>query len=206
MTVWLTRIALNLRNQSVRQDLRDAAALHRRVMSLMPDAIGPDPRRQAGLLFRLDQTQTGPALLVQSGPQPDPIRLPDGYGTVETRDLTPLIDVLRPGMAVHYRIAANASKRVSTGDDAGKVVALSGAAAEQWWHRQAELHGLGLLAMHADPQPTARGRSKPIRHAITRFDGRAVVRDVDQVREAVLSGIGRGKSFGCGLLSLAPAR
>jgi len=36
-----------------------------------------------------------------------------------------------------------------------------------------------------------------------RFDGEAVISDVDAVRHAVLNGIGRGKSYGCGLLSLA---
>jgi len=205
VSVWLVRVALDLRSRDVRQDLRDVVAIHQRVMSLVPDGIGPQPRQRAGILFRLDQTRTGPVMLVQSTTRPDPARLPDRYGTVDTRDITPLIDALRPGMAVHYRIAANASKRVSKGDKAGKVVALSGSAAEEWWHRKAVGHGLQLVFLHADPQPTARGKSKEVRHAIMRFDGRAVIRDADLVRAAVLSGIGRGKSFGCGMLSLAPA-
>jgi CRISPR system Cascade subunit CasE len=204
VNTWLIRIALDLRNRTARQDLRDIAAVHRRVMSLMPDGIGPQPRHQAGTLFRIDQTDSGPVMLVQAALRPDPGRLPEGYGTINTRDLTPLVAALRPGMLVHYRIAANASKRVWKGDQAGKVVALSGADAEDWWQRKAKAHGLSLLTLHADAQPTARGRSSEVRHAVTRFDGRAVVRDVDLVRSAVLSGIGRGKSFGCGLLSLAP--
>ncbi|WP_405797442.1 type I-E CRISPR-associated protein Cas6/Cse3/CasE [Streptomyces sp. NBC_01506] len=38
----------------------------------------------------------------------------------------------------------------------------------------------------------------------TRFEGTAVVRDAQSLRNALLNGIGRSKSYGCGLLSLAP--
>ncbi|WP_425271601.1 type I-E CRISPR-associated protein Cas6/Cse3/CasE [Nocardia neocaledoniensis] len=44
-----------------------------------------------------------------------------------------------------------------------------------------------------------------MRHVATRFDGIATIHDVDLVRSAVADGIGRGKSYGCGLLSLLPA-
>ncbi|WP_018830285.1 type I-E CRISPR-associated protein Cas6/Cse3/CasE [Salinispora tropica] len=206
MTAWLTRIALDLRHQAARQDLRDITAVHRRVMSLVPDGLGEQPRHHAGVLFRFDHTTAGPVLLVQTALPPDPTRLPDGYGTIDTRDVTPLLKALTNGMVVHYRIAANASKRAWKGDSAGKIVALSGQQAEQWWQRKAEHTGLNLRYLHAQPQPAARGRAIPVRHAITLFEGQAVIADADQVRAAVLVGIGRGRSFGCGLLSLAPMR
>ncbi|MDG4768624.1 type I-E CRISPR-associated protein Cas6/Cse3/CasE [Solwaraspora sp. WMMD406] len=206
MTAWLTRISPDLRHPAARRDLRDVTAVHRRVMSLVPDNLGDQPRHQAGVLFRLDHTTTGPALLIQTTMAPDPGRLPDGYGTVQTRDISPLLDALTTGMAVHYRIAANASKRAWKGDNAGKVVALSGSHAEQWWHRKADAHGLTLRLINAQPQPAAVGRTIPVRHAITLFEGHAFISDPDQARAAVMSGIGRGRSFGCGLLSLAPAR
>ncbi|MEV4545234.1 type I-E CRISPR-associated protein Cas6/Cse3/CasE [Micromonospora echinaurantiaca] len=206
MTAWLTRIAPDLRHPAARRDLRDIIAVHRRVMSLVPDDLGEQPRQHAGVLFRLDHTTAGPVLLVQTALPPDPARLPDGYGTIDTRDVSPLLKVLTTGMAVHYRIAANASKRAWQGDNAGKVVALSGQQAEQWWQRKADAHGLDLRQLRAQPQPAARGRAVPVRHAITLFEGQAVISDADQVRAAVLAGIGRGRSFGCGLLSLAPMR
>jgi CRISPR system Cascade subunit CasE len=36
------------------------------------------------------------------------------------------------------------------------------------------------------------------------FDGIAVIKDAELVRAAVQTGIGRGKAYGCGLLSIAP--
>ncbi|MFS8202560.1 type I-E CRISPR-associated protein Cas6/Cse3/CasE [Streptomyces sp. CWNU-52B] len=43
------------------------------------------------------------------------------------------------------------------------------------------------------------------RHQLTRFDGQATITDPDQLRHALLHGIGRAKAYGAGLLSLAPA-
>lgn len=206
MTAWLTRISPDLRHPAVRRDLRDIAAVHRRVMSLVPDDLGEQPRHQAGVLFRIDYTASGPVLLIQTNLPPEPARLPDGYGSVQTRDISPLVNALHTGMAVHYRIAANASKRAWKGDRPGKIVGLSGPQAEQWWQRKAEANGLTLSYLRAQPQPAARGRATRIHHAITLFEGQAVVSDADKVRTAVLAGIGRGRSFGCGLLSLAPGR
>jgi CRISPR system Cascade subunit CasE len=212
MSVWLIRIGLDLRSKPARADISDVVGLHRRVMMLVPDGLGAEARRQAGVLFRFDHTRTGPALLVQTTQAPSPERLPPGYGTFQTRELTPLLDALRPGLPVHYRIAANASKRLwkDTGRYRAKqVVPLDDGDAQDWWQRKAEIHGLRLLSVRADPQPPARGSRSdtgPFRHAITRFDGQAVVLDADHLRDAVVTGIGRGKSYGCGLLSLAPTR
>lgn len=203
MNAWLVRIAPDLRRREARRDFQDIVGLHRRVMTLVPNGLGTNPRQHAGVLFRIDQGPTGPVMLVQTGIAPALGRLPDGYGKIDIRDISPLLKALQSGTRVRYRIAANASKRVSSGDRAGKVVPLSGAAVEEWWQGKARAHGLRLEQLRTDPQAPATGRAKPIRHAITRFDGTAVVEDVDQVRAAVLTGIGKGKSFGCGLLSLA---
>lgn len=115
-------------------------------------------------------------------------------------------------MPVHYRIAANPSKRLAKADEnrkAKQVIPLSGPAAEQWWARKAAENGLTLSTLRATAMSPARGENNAgarVRHSITRFDGIAVIADADLARAAVLGGIGRGKSYGCGLLSLAPLR
>jgi CRISPR system Cascade subunit CasE len=206
LNAWLTRIVLNQRSAAAREDIRDAAAAHRRLMKLFPDGLGEKARQQTGVLFRLDHTREGPVMLVQSTIKPDPASLPDGYGQVDTREIGALLAALHVGVPVHYRIAGNTSKRVLNGERAGKVVALSGEAVDQWWQRKADAHGLRLVTAYTTAQPTAQGNRGAIQHAITRFDGRAMIIDPDRVRAAVCGGIGRGKAFGCGLLSLAVAR
>lgn len=208
MTTWLTRILLDPRHAAVRRDLSDAIRLHQRAMSLMPDGLGDQARQQTGLLYRLDESRTGTHLLIQSSREPAFGKLPAGYGTVAVRDIDPLLDALDKGVAVHYRLAANASKRLGrNAEHPGKIVALRGEAAEQWWALRAEQYGLAMRTITTLSQADATGRRdghKPVKHAITRFDGQAVVADPDALRRAIRDGIGRGKSYGCGLLSLAP--
>jgi CRISPR system Cascade subunit CasE len=208
MTLWLTSIAPDTRNAAVRHDLGNVDQLHRRIMSLAPDGLGPHARQQAGVLYRLEVSRDHPRLLVQSLVEPDLANLPVDYGQARAGKLDPLLSALRPGLPVHYRIAANTSLRRSRGGPGpvrpGQVVALRGAAAEDWWHKRAAGAGLALRSALARPLPDARGRRNdaPLRHAITQFDGIAVVDDVEALRVAVRKGIGRGKSHGCGLLSL----
>jgi CRISPR system Cascade subunit CasE len=212
MGVWLTRIVLDTRNRAVRADLRDAVKLHKRVMMLVPDDLGAQARANTGILFRLEEGRAAASLLVQAKHRPDPTRLPSGYGTAAVKALDPLLDGLSTGMPVHYRIAANPSKRLAKADASHKakqVIPLSGTAAEEWWARKAVESGLTLSTLLATAISPARGENGPggpIRHSITRFDGIAVIANPDLVRTAILDGIGRGKSYGCGLLSLAPVK
>jgi CRISPR system Cascade subunit CasE len=212
MSLWLARVRLDLRRPEVGKDLRNVADLHRRVMKLFPDGIGEQARRQAGVLFRLDDTPTGPQLLVQARMEPNPARLPEGYGTFELRKLRPLLDAISPGLTVHYRLAGNASKRAAKDTDKyrkGQIIPLNGAEADHWWARRAQAAGLTVVAGHSQALDSLSGESRVgqrVRHAVTRFDGVAVVSDADAVRRAVVDGIGKGKAYGCGLLSLAPVR
>ncbi|WP_328722807.1 type I-E CRISPR-associated protein Cas6/Cse3/CasE [Streptomyces sp. NBC_00247] len=217
MTLWLTRLVPDTRSPEARRDLGDPVGMHRRIMSLFPSDAGPDPRARFGVLFRTEDTPTGPHLLLQSAHEPDTGRLPAGYGTTLTRPLDALIDAIRPGLTVRYRCAASPVRKPGATTRAlynlPPVVPLTGTAADEWWLRQADQSGLKPLTHHAQPLDTVRGERRPaagtpqrIRHARTQFDGTAAIIDTGLLRAAILGGIGRGKSYGCGLLSIAPAR
>ncbi|WP_433347698.1 type I-E CRISPR-associated protein Cas6/Cse3/CasE [Microtetraspora malaysiensis] len=206
MTAWLTRILPDVHRRDVTADLRDANRLHKRMMTLVPDEMSERARAQAGVLFRMEDGRNGVQLLVQSTMKPLLERLPDGYGEFSVRELDGLLGGLRAGARVHYRIAANPSKRLgrNAGKDEGKIVALRGSAAEEWWVGRAAANGLTVATVSAQSQQDIRtwkgDRSdRPVRHAVVRFDGIGVVSDPDALRAAVLGGIGRGKSYGCGL-------
>ncbi len=208
----LARIRLNPHSRAVQRDLRDATQLHRTIMRLVPDGLGDQARQHTGLLFRLEITEDSSTLLVQSAGTPlDPSRLPAGYGTAEVKDLTPMFQALRPGIRVRYRITANPSKRarlpLESKGKRGGVIALTGPEADQWWTRRAEEAGLHLHTLLPTPLDPARRRSPgpPLKHHLVRFDGTATVTDANQLTAAILNGIGKGKPYGAGLLSLAPA-
>ncbi|MFF3208336.1 type I-E CRISPR-associated protein Cas6/Cse3/CasE [Streptomyces sp. NPDC002962] len=207
----LARIRLNPHHRAVHRDLRDATQMHRTVMRMVPDNLGDSPRLQAGLLYRLEETDTSSTLLVQAA-QLDPELLPAGYGHAEIKNTAPMFSALRKGLAVRYRIVLNPAKRerlpLDQKNKRGRVVPLSGADADQWWLRRAADAGLHLHVLTPTNLPPIRPQGQqapPMRHSLLRYDGTATVTDPDALVQAVLNGIGRGKPYGAGLLSLAPA-
>ncbi|WP_256107747.1 type I-E CRISPR-associated protein Cas6/Cse3/CasE [Streptomyces sp. ODS05-4] len=207
----IARIHLNPHSRDVHRDLRDPTQMHRTVMRLAPDDLGDAPRRQAGLLYRLDETDTTTTLLVQAT-HLDPTRLPHGYGTCETKSLGPMFTALRKGLAVRYRIVLSPTKRerlpLQEKGKRGRVLPLTGPDADQWWLRRAAQAGLDLHILTPTATEPARPRgpgASAMRHSLTRYDGTATVTDPHALRDAITGGIGRGKPYGAGLLSLAPA-
>ncbi|MCZ7413387.1 type I-E CRISPR-associated protein Cas6/Cse3/CasE [Streptomyces sp. WMMC897] len=230
-SAWLIRLRLNTANRAVQRDLGNAASLHRRVMTLMPDHLGDSPRSRAGVLFRLETGGTGaPVLLAQTRMVPDTARLPHGYADTQTKDMQALLAALRPGLTVRYRLLGNAIRRCGRNSTEGRwkqAIPLRGEEADHWWAERATTAGLILhtilsepaepltawhhLADHDGKQPqqtkdgTKRNNGRVrVPHQATRFEGTATVRDAEALRQALLHGIGRSKSYGCGLLSLAP--
>ncbi|WP_329453210.1 type I-E CRISPR-associated protein Cas6/Cse3/CasE (plasmid) [Streptomyces sp. NBC_01724] len=219
MTIWLTRLVPDPRSREARRDLSGAVGMHRRLMTLFPSDAGPDPRARFGVLFRVEDTPTGPHVLIQSLHEPDLTQLPDGYGTTLARPLDALLDAIRPGLTVRYRCVANAIRKPGATTRAlynlPSVVPLSGTPADEWWFRQADAAGLKSLTLNSHPLDAAQGQRRGsdaaeapqrIRHARTQFDGTAAIIDPDLLRTKITEGIGRGKAYGCGLLSIAPAR
>ncbi|AZK97021.1 MULTISPECIES: type I-E CRISPR-associated protein Cas6/Cse3/CasE [Streptomyces] len=207
----LARISLNPHSREVQRDLRDATQMHRTVMRMVPDGLGASPRHRAGLLYRVDETDTASTLLVQAH-RLDPAGLPNGYGHAQIKSLAPMFTALRAGLPVRYRIVVNPSKRErpphADVNIRGRIVPLSGADADQWWHRRANTAGLDLHIItptNVHPVRPRGAEAPPMRHSLLRYDGTAAVIDPAALTEALLNGIGRAKPYGAGLLSLAPA-
>ncbi|MGW6940014.1 type I-E CRISPR-associated protein Cas6/Cse3/CasE [Streptomyces xanthophaeus] len=209
-TVQLAQLRLEERSRDVHRDLTDATSLHNRVQALFPDNLGPQPRAATNTLFRVEREAAGPVLLIQSTLPINRNGLPAGYARdVGYRDLGPLLDWAAVGRMVRYRIDAHPSMSQSVPGQRGKRIALRGEEALQWWERQAGKAGLENQLALDIPQPDVRARrgaAKPVRYSVIRFEGVARVTDPDALRESVTTGIGRGRAYGLGLLSIAPYR
>ncbi|MFY7068349.1 type I-E CRISPR-associated protein Cas6/Cse3/CasE [Nocardiopsis changdeensis] len=223
---WLTKITPDLSSRRARAAFSNAGELHRLLIDLASEHLGeetmPSPRQHAGILFRVDEARTGPVLLAQSHGRLAVDRLGDGFGQAAERDLAPFLAGLEKGREVRYRLAATPCKRLGKSEKNAERLGerarpgvnaytrpLYGADAEQWWRERAERCGLELREVRSTGMgpaldPGRSGRRK-VRLHMTRFDGYAVVTDPEAVRGAVVEGVGRGKSFGCGMLSLASA-
>ena len=211
MSLWLTRLTLRLSHPQVLRDLADVTQLHRSVMNLFPDELGPSPRQAAGVLFRVEDQGEGVRVLIQSALQPDLKQLPDHYADAATLKLKGLLDALTAGTHVRYRITANPSKQLPRGHTGpgrpGQRIALRGGEVDQWWETRARQAGLTLHTTTTLPQLDLTDgirRKASMRHAAARFEGTATIHDTTALHTAVLHGIGRSKPYGCGLLSLIP--
>ena len=211
--LYLTRLTPDPGHTLARRERTDAGAMHRRVMSLFPDNLPAQPRATTGALFRVDQDNAGIYILIQSVLPPDPAKLPTGYGPIVTKDMTPLIERCRPGTRVTYRVVGNAVTRLGKNTTAGRpgqVVPLRGPDALAWWQRQAATAGLTVTDAHATVLPpgtaSRNGADTAVRtpHDRTQFDGTATIADPAALVAAMSHGIGRAKSYGCGLLTVAP--
>lgn len=218
MTTWLTRLTLDTSRTDVRGDLRDAVAMHRRVMSLFPELpqLG-SVRSHFGILHRVEQAERQAVLMVQSGTAAALERLPGGYVVNSaSRNIEPLLDALVQGRRLHYRCDGNPVRRPTRTTrelyNLPSVVALHGRHADDWWHRRADLAGLKVHTHLSHPLDVAVGRrgkgsdAQKVRHHRVRFEGTAEIVDPDALRAAMTRGVGKGRAYGCGLLTIAPLR
>lgn len=207
MSPWLTRLVLDPRHRGIRALLADGGRQHTWLMHLAPTGLGDQPRREAGVLYRIEDSARGIIVLVQTATEPLLDALPmDGVLGAAMRKLAPQLDALHTGTTVRYRIVANPTKRWgNTAPDKamiGKLHTYRGPAAVEWWTGRAPAAGLEIRSADWRPLPDmiVKGRGH---HARAQFDGLATVTDPDAVREAIITGIGRSQSYGCGLLSIA---
>ncbi|WP_239647454.1 type I-E CRISPR-associated protein Cas6/Cse3/CasE [Nocardiopsis baichengensis] len=224
--MYLSRLRPSLRSRDYRRDLADVQHMHRTLMSVFPEVVsGGSARQENGLLWRLDRTDSGHVLLVQSALEPNWGDLPSDYLAVpaETREMDSVFSAITPGRTLHFRCTANPTRVVRDPNDPkadrGRRVALHDEKSRLGWiARKGEQNGFvipatsdGAMAVDVTPLPpkigyksSSAGRNK-ITVSAAQYDGRLVVTDADAFVEAVRSGLGRAKAYGCGLISLAPA-
>lgn len=146
------------------------------------------------------------------------------------KSIAPLMDAITEGQVLRFRLRANVTKKIDTksGPDGkrrnGRRIPLR-TPEEQiaWLVRKAEQSGFQLLEVDpldmAGPpipdvsiraerdvhaRPACNGRSPALTFGAVVFEGRLRVTDRPAFLSALVSGIGPGKAFGFGLLSVAP--
>ncbi|GAA1214568.1 type I-E CRISPR-associated protein Cas6/Cse3/CasE [Prauserella alba] len=202
-TPTLTQIVLNPRSRAAARDVRNAHKLHQTVLSLTcPPELGDNARQTSATLHRLETTRDNHILLVQSLTQPDPERLPSNYGAVATKPMDNLVGQLDTGVRVRYRLRATPVRY-----NGHKPIIQPGDDPLDWWKQRAPSRGLELHTTHITHTGTITGRKTPntprIVHRFAQYEGTATVTDRDTALDAITHGIGRGRAYGLGLLSIA---
>jgi len=205
----------------VRSELASPYEMHRTVLRAFPSEEDGGPGR---VLFRVDQMRHASelALLVQSDKEPDWAAL-DGNRTatvpyllrpVEFKELKPKFS---EGQQLAFRLRANPTRKIDTKTRPdgnrrnGKRVGIYDEQKRtEWLRRKGESGGFAVLSVQVISDGFIHGKktdehgSHDLKHCAVRFEGVVQVTDPDVFLQTLQTGIGSGKAFGFGLLSVAP--
>jgi len=183
------------------------------------------PRNQnSGFLFRVDPLPGGRAvILVQSAVRPDWDYAfhNASYLLAAPPQLQSFAPCFTRGQSLRFRLAANPTRRLSRRSleadgqpvkeaSIGKRVPVPNDQLFDWLARRAEPAGFSVREECTQVQPgyiyvkkKKTGTDKGQRLRSVRYDGTLQVTDPSLLQETIIQGIGPGKAFGFGLLSLA---
>ena len=171
----------------------------------------------SGFLFRIDPLPNGRAvIIVQSATEPDwgyAFHNAD-YLLAARPEVKPFEPHFSKGQWLRFRLAANPTRRLSKHspdakeESIGKRVPVPTDQLIDWLARRAESAGFFIKRDATTLQSgyvymNKNGKGQRLRSVL--FDGRLRVTDPDTFRQTLIRGIGSGKAFGFGLLSVAPA-
>ncbi|WP_125613119.1 type I-E CRISPR-associated protein Cas6/Cse3/CasE [Specibacter cremeus] len=221
--MYLSRFGVNPARRGARHLLGNPQAMHAAVLAGFP----PETDRDAGrVLWRVDRDAHVANLYVLSPREPDFTHLVEQAGwataTWDTKDYRPLLDRLDVGQRWAFRLHANPVKQSADPAMKGKRLPhVTPAQQTQWLVDRAARNGFDLVADDAgEPMvevssrtrvafgrkdPHHPGNKKPVTLARAQFDGVLSIADVDAFKSALTRGIGRGKAYGCGLMTIVKA-
>lgn len=197
--MFLSKILYDSSRPNVSRDLSDCHQMHRTMMSLFPNGNHEpgDFRAHHGVLFRIE----GDHILLQSKTMPDVGKLKTGYSMVDTKDMNTAISGLTNARVLGFRLDANPSKRLIT---TRKREALETPDEQcKWLDRRGQAGGFKVHEAWVSPGLVSGKKSDGrLSLASARFDGILEIVDAAVFRRTIEEGIGQGKSYGLGLLTV----
>ncbi|WP_291523570.1 type I-E CRISPR-associated protein Cas6/Cse3/CasE [Acidithiobacillus sp.] len=229
--MFLHRIHINPRRNSVRRDLADPYQMHATLCrAFFPEGTKCPP---GALLWRLEpetDAKGQPRILIQCGATPEWSRIPDPEWLAQADPGIDLeqklgIDALAAGQQFRFRLRANSCKTVQskrqgiTQPDAQREwltrkgvqhgFALPGSSAPDYFNFLESSNGHAYQDFRISQEQMLGGRQHDgngIRVYSALFEGRLTVTDVVHFKKALETGLGHGKVMGLGLLSVVPTR
>lgn len=207
----LSLLTLNPRSRRVQAEINDPYQMHRTLAKAFGDEA--DSQQAARCLFRVEETPHGWRVLVQSRTPPVwelQTVAPDYHlAPPQQKTFAPLVSL---GQTYAFRLRANPTRRHSAKPEDSRLGNRVGLYREEerldWLTRKAAAHGFALcsVAQTSEARSECRAKDRRAVFSAVRFDGVLRVTDPALLMEALSGGIGAGKGFGFGLLSLSPLK
>lgn len=218
--MFITRVKINYRRRGAVKLLTNPRAMHAAVEQGFPD---DDHGR---VLWRVDKHDHAHHLLVVSPQRPDLTHIVEqaGWDTAppEVKDYDTHLARLHDGMKVRFQITANPVHRDHTQLDSrgrGKIYGHVTVAQQiAWLSDRQERLGLHFesvdvtdrgrqeaLRPNGEKRDDGSGTRRKVTHDHATFLGTATITHADQLREALVTGLGRGRAYGLSMLTVVPA-
>lgn len=205
--MYLSRVELDPTRRSTMTALAAPQKFHGAVES----AFSGERRRR---LWRLDRLGEKLYLILLSEEMPDLSGVVEQFGTgavPESRNYDPLLARITPGSRWQFRLAANPTKSCK---DAQKPATRGTVAAhcttqyqKQWLLDRAAKHGFALTedsftVTRVQWHHFAKCGTRPVSLLAVTYEGVLQVTDPEAFRNLLCQGMGRGKAYGLGLLTV----
>lgn len=209
--MYLSRIALDLRNPSVRQALRDCNDMHRNLMQGF-GAFQADEaaRRRACVLYRLVERRDEISLLVSSAVAPERQALAArGFvmASDSPKDVSGLEQAFEAGRLLRFELLASPCKKVSgTGKNSRRAFLRTEPERMEWLRKKAEQGGFEVIEVRETSRAISIDGVRSgmrIHHDAVTFSGVLRILDRGRFWETYCTGIGPGKAYGMGMLTVA---
>ena len=231
--IFLSQLILDPRSVEVQRCIADCHRLHQFLMRGFPAVMSDNPRDALEVLFRpeLDLRTGAITALVQSIVEPDWGLLASGPSAPIARSSVKPIDqvlaAITAGDRLRFRLRANPTKRLAHFEPDGslarrpdgrnkpgpRVPLITEEDQLAWLERKLDAAGGALRQATARPDRFGGRRQtgrKPGIGTITLdavvYEGVLTVADPERFRDALVTGVGPGKAYGFGLLSIGPDR
>lgn len=223
---WFSRVMLNPQRRGAQKLMGNPQAMHAAVMAAFAPGTLGNSAAPGRVLWRLDSHHPEHTLYVVSPEEPDLQHVVEqaGWATspADMTDYSRFLGQLRRGQEWRFRLRANPVRSVKQeGGGRGKVLPhVTPAQQREWLKERSERLGFALASASEEPgaevldvavtdrgdrrfrRQSESGKVSTVTLRQAQFDGTLTVTDVESLQGALINGIGRGKGYGCGLLTL----
>lgn len=217
--MYLSRVKIDANNRKKLKELNHLGAYHAWVEDSFPEEREKPKNERTRKLWRVDELSGEYYLIVLSENKPDFEKL-EKYGvknTAESKSYDRLLDSIKPDMRARFKVELNTvystTKNVEKGKR-GRVIPVPHEKLGEFFFDRTEKNGfsvnenefaitnIGKKLFLRKKEEEEKGTKVNLVSAT--FEGILTVTDVEKFRETLVSGIGRKKAYGFGLLTIIP--
>ena len=210
--MYLTRVKLDV----VKRETQKALSANGRFHGAIERAF---VQKQSRNLWRIDKFCGEYYMLILSEVIPDMDDFIRQFGTnsslAETKEYAPLLERISVNSIWQFRLVANPTHCVKTEAGHGKVMAhVTTEHQMEWLKGKASQNGFEIMEDNClvsanewkNFYKNADGRDMKVKLLLVSYEGILRVTDENAFKQALVNGIGRGKAYGAGLLTVSRVR